>query len=63
MKRRQSKVRVDPHELNRQSEEINEKLRTEGPRMNAIAAWLAWRTDKNGFGEDFDITILTPRKA
>jgi len=49
--------RVDPEDLNKQTEEINATLKREGPRMNAIASYLEWRTGKNGFGTDFEFTL------
>ena len=54
--------RVDPEELNRQSAEINEQLEREGPRMNALAAYLERRRLQNGFGTDFEYT-LRPRRT
>ena len=54
--------RVDPEELNRQSAEINEQLEREGPRMNALAAYLERRRLLNGFGTDFEYT-LRPRRT
>lgn len=56
------RTRVDPNELDRQTAEVLSKLETDGPKMAMIASWLNWRTNENGFGEDFDITII-PRKA
>ena len=56
----QRKARVDPEDLNKQSEKIEAHLEAEGPRMNAIASYLTWRGDRNGFGEDFE--ILVPRR-
>lgn len=54
--------RVDPTELNRQSQEINEKLEQEGPRMQALANFLERRRLQNGFGTDFEYT-LRPRRT
>lgn len=50
--------RVDPDDLNKQTDEINAKLKKDGPRMNSIASYLEWRTGKNGFGTDFEFTLL-----
>lgn len=50
-------LRVDPTELDRQTEEVEETLKREGPRMNAIAAYLERRKDQNGFGTDFEFTL------
>lgn len=54
--------RVDPSELNRQTKAVNETLRREGPRMNAIASYLEKRKDQNGFGSDFELT-LRPKES
>lgn len=53
--------RVDPTELNKQTDEVNATLKREGPRMNAIASYLEKRTNQNGFGEDFELTLI-PRE-
>ena len=54
--------RVDPDELDRQSQEINEKLEREGPHMAAVATFLERRRLQNGFGTDFEYT-LRPRRT
>ena len=54
--------RVDPDELDRQSQEINEKLEREGPQMAAVATFLERRRLQNGFGTDFEYT-LRPRRT
>ena len=54
--------RVDPDELDRQSQEINEKLEREGPRMATVATFLERRRLQNGFGTDFEYT-LRPRRT
>ncbi len=54
--------RVDPQELNRQTEEVKAKLEREGPRMNALATYLERRRMQNGFGTDFEYT-LRPKGA
>lgn len=54
--------RVDPEELNKQTEEINAKLKRDEPRMNSIASYLEWRTGRNGFGRDFELT-LRPKES
>lgn len=53
---------VDPAELERQTDEVNEYLEREGPRMTFVANWLNNRKGQNGLGEDFDITFY-PRGA
>lgn len=54
-------ARVDPEELVRQSDEINEKLEREGPKLNALALYLERRRLQNGFGTDFEYS-LRPRE-
>lgn len=55
-------LKVDPEELNRQSDEINAQLESESERMNSIAAYLEKRKKQNGFGRDFEFT-LRPKEA
>lgn len=54
---RRHSPKVDPDELDRQTNEINEYLEKEGPRMRFVANWLENRKGQNGLGEDFDITF------
>lgn len=54
--------RVDPKELDRQTQEVNDMLEQEGPKMKAIAAYLEKRRLQNGFGTDFELT-LQPRST
>lgn len=49
--------RVDPSELDRQTDEVNATLEREGARMNSIASYLEKRKDQNGFGRDFELTL------
>lgn len=60
--RRTSTQRVDPAELDKQTDAVNAVLRNEGPRMNAIASYLTRRANQNGFGDDFELT-LRPKEA
>ena len=53
---------VDPADLTRQADEINEKLEREGPKLNALASYLERRRLQNGFGTDFEYT-LRPKEA
>lgn len=59
---RKRSPKVDPAELDRQTDEVNRMLEREGTRMTFIADWLERRKGQNGFGEDFDITFY-PREA
>jgi len=50
-------TKVDPDELDAQTDAVLEKLTREGPHMNALAAFLERRRDQNGFGDDFEYTL------
>lgn len=50
--------RVDPTELDKQTDAVNATLKRDGPRMNAIASYLLKRADQNGFGDDFELTLI-----
>lgn len=55
--RSRKEPQVDPDELDRQTEAVNEYLEREGPRMTLVANWLNNRKGQNGLGQDFDITF------
>jgi len=55
--------RVDPEALERQAEESLKETRGQQARVNALTSYLELRKGQNGFGEDFDITILVPRSS
>lgn len=57
------KPRVDPDELARQAEESLYETQINQPHVNALTSYLDRRKGQNGFGEDFDITILVPRRT
>lgn len=54
--------RVDPVELARVAEESLAETRSRQPHVNALTSFLKDREDRNGFGEDFEITLI-PRRA
>lgn len=54
--------KVDPAELDKQTEFVLEKLHREGPHMNAVAAYLERRKNQNGFGDDFEYSLI-PKEA
>lgn len=54
--------RVDPKELSRLAEESLTETRGKQPHVNALTSYLNNRTGENGFGEDFEITLI-PRRA
>jgi hypothetical protein len=49
--------RVDPSELDKQTEEVNAILERDDAKMNAIASYLEKRKNQNGFGTDFEFTL------
>lgn len=55
--------RVDPDELLKKAEESLEETQNQQEHVNALTSYLERRKGQNGFGEDFDITILVPRRA
>ena len=55
--------RVDPDKLLKKAEESLEETRNQQEHVNALASYLDRRKGQNGFGEDFDITILVPRSS
>ena len=54
--------RVDPNEILRLAEESITETREKQPHVNALTSYLNNRTGQNGFGEDFEITLI-PRRA
>lgn len=54
-------ARIDPDELERKATDSLAKVQSQQPRVNALTSYLAERKDRNGFGNDFEITLLTPR--
>lgn len=54
--------RVDPTALLRETEETLKQVKAQQPKVNFLSAWLEARNTQNGFGEDFDITTLHPRR-
>lgn len=55
--------RVDPVELNRQAEESLTETRSQQSHVNALTSYLETRKGQNGFGEDFNVTFLVPRRS
>ena len=54
--------RIDPDELSRTAEESLEETRSQQAHVNALTSFLENRKGQNGFGEDFEITLI-PRSA
>lgn len=51
--------RVDPAELERAATDSRAMVRQQQPRVNALTAYLNWRSKENGFGDDFEYTLIT----
>ena len=56
------KPRIDPDEMARVAEESLAESRGRQVQVNAITSYLDRRQGQNGFGEDFEITLI-PRSA
>ena len=54
--------RVDPDEMKRVAEESLAETREKQQHVNALTSYLENRKGQNGFGEDFEITLI-PRSA
>ena len=54
--------RVDPEQLSAQAEKSIQETTERQPHVNALTNWLSSRKDQNGFGEDFEFTLI-PRGA
>ena len=59
---RRRKIRVDPNELARTAEESMKETRSQQAHVNALTSYLSNRQGQNGFGEDFEITLI-PRRS
>lgn len=59
---RKRSERVDPAELARTAEISLSETRTRQKHVNALTSYLNNRTGQNGFGEDFEITLI-PRRV
>lgn len=52
------KSRVDPREAIRLAEEASEQIRSQQPHVDALNGWLERRKNINGFGQDFELTLI-----
>lgn len=52
------KNRIDPLELTRQAEAASEQIRSQQPHVDALNGWLERRKNINGFGQDFELTLI-----
>lgn len=55
--------RVDADKLLEIAEESLVETEKQQEHVNALTSYLERRKGQNGFGEDFEITILVPRRA
>lgn len=53
--------RIDPDELAAKADQSLALTRNQQERVNTLTSWLEGRKDQNGFGEDFEVTLLAPR--
>lgn len=56
------KPRVDPDVMSRVAEDSLAETQSQQAHVNALTSYLNNRTGQNGFGEDFEITLI-PRRA
>lgn len=40
------------------TEEAAEQLRSQKTQVNAVSSWLETRKQQNGFGDDFEVTLI-----
>lgn len=59
---RRREPRVDTDAILLQAEESIKKTEEQAPHVNALTTWLNNRNGKNGFGEDFEISLI-PKDA
>lgn len=55
---KKKKSRIDPDELNREAQESLAETKSNQTQVNAVTAWLIKRSNQNGFGEDFEISLI-----
>lgn len=60
---RKRSPRVDPQELARKAEESLKETQSQQDHVNALTSYLEKRKGQNGFGEDFEISLLIPRRS
>lgn len=53
-----SPPRVDPHEMKRIAEQSLKESTANQPIINRLTSWLNTRNEENGFGRDFDVTVI-----
>lgn len=52
------KARIDPVEVSRIADEASEQIRSQQPHVDALNGWLERRKNINGFGQDFELTLI-----
>lgn len=55
---RRKKSATDAEAISAQADAATEKLRTQQPRVNALANYLDRRKESNGFGDDFEWSLI-----
>lgn len=56
------KPRVDPDAMSQVAEKSLAETQSQQAHVNALTSFLETRKGQNGFGEDFEITLI-PRRA
>lgn len=59
---RRREPRIDTDAIMLQAEASIKKTEEQAPHVNALTTWLNNRNGKNGFGEDFEISLI-PKDA
>jgi len=54
--------KLSSKKLLKPTEEAAEQLRSQKSQVNAVSSWLENRKQQNGFGEDFEVSLI-PRGA
>lgn len=54
--------RIDPDELSRKADNSLRETRSKQGHVNMLTGWLKGRENQNGFGEDFEISLI-PKEA
>lgn len=52
------KARIDPLEVARMAEKASEQIRSQQPHVDALNGWLERRKNVNGFGDDFEYSLI-----
>ena len=59
---RKKRYRLDPEAMARQAQASLDRTARQQVKVNNLTAWLNRRNAQNGFGEDFEVTLI-PKEA